>query len=118
MKSGLSKEELKKFGFQNLLTYIYLIKLIISYKFKTKVKMKNKNKNKMKSLKRRMNRTAILAFYLKRTRRGDVQRIANETGYSESHISNVKAGRRRITNEIADSMYYISRRRVRQEQYA
>jgi len=59
-----------------------------------------------------------LSFYSKRTRRGDIQRIAEETGYSESHISNVKAGRRRITNEIANAMYYISRRRVRQEQYA
>jgi len=75
-------------------------------------------KQKQKSLKRRMNRTAILSFYSKRTRRGDIQRIAAETGYSESHISNVKAGRRRINNEIANAMYYISRRRVRQEQYA
>ena len=79
--------------------------------------MKNK-KNKMKSLKRRMNRTAILSFYSKRTRRGDVQRLAAETGYSESHISNVKAGRRRITNDIADAMYYLSRRRVRQGEFA
>ena len=75
-------------------------------------------KQKQKSLKRRMNRTAILSFYSKRTRRGDIQRIAEETGYSESHISNVKAGRRRINNEIANAMYYISRSRVRQEQYA
>ena len=81
--------------------------------------MRNKKqKQNQKSLKRRMNRTAILSFYSKRTRRGDIQRIAEETGYSESHISNVKAGRRRITNEIANAMYYISRRRVRQEQYA
>lgn len=72
----------------------------------------------MKSLKRRMNRTAILSFYSKRTRQGDVQRIAEATGYSESHISNVKAGRRRINDTIADAMYYISRRRVRQEQFA
>ena len=77
-----------------------------------------KSKKNQKSLKRRMNRTAILSFYSKRTRRGDIQRIAEETGYSESHISNVKAGRRRINNEIANAMYYISRRRVRQEQYA
>lgn len=77
-----------------------------------------KRKNKMKSLKRRMNRTAILSFYTKRTRRGDVQRLADETGYSESHISNVKNGRRRINNTIANAMYYISRRRVRQGEFA
>lgn len=75
-------------------------------------------KSKTKSLKRRMNRTAILSFYSKRARRGDNQRIAEMTGYSESHISNVKAHRRRINDTIANAMYYISRRRVRQEQYA
>ena len=72
----------------------------------------------MKSLKRRMNRTAILAFYMARARRGDNQRLAQETGYSESHISNVKTRRRRINDDIANAMYYISRRRVRQEQVA
>jgi hypothetical protein len=80
--------------------------------------MKTSKKTKVKSLKRRMNRTAILSFYSKRVRRGDGKRLAEETGYSESHISNVKAGRRRITNEIANAMYYLSRRRVRQEQPA
>ena len=75
-------------------------------------------KQKMKSLKRRMNRTAILRFYQMRTRRGDVKRLADETGYSESHISNVKAGRRRINTRIANAMYYLSRRRVRQEEFA
>jgi len=75
--------------------------------------MQNK-KQKQKSLKRRMNRTAILAFYMARARRGDNQRIAAETGYSESHISNVKARRRRINDEIANAMYYVSRRRVKQ----
>lgn len=70
---------------------------------------------KRPSLKRRMNRTAILSFYNHRSRRGDVTRIADETGYSVSHISNVKAGRRRINNEIANAMYYVSRRRVKQD---
>lgn len=79
--------------------------------------MKNK-KSKVKSLKRRMNRTAILRFYLMRARRGDGQRLAAETGYSESHISNVKHGRRRINNDIANAMYYISRNRVRQGEFA
>ena len=74
-----------------------------------------KNKKKTMSLKKRMNRTAILSFYKKRELRGDNARLSEETGYSESHISNVKAGCRRITNELANAMYYISRRRVRQE---
>ena len=70
-----------------------------------------KKNKKTLSLKKRMNQTAILAFYKKRELRGDNTRLSYETGYSESHISNVKAGRRRITNELADAMYYISHRR-------
>ncbi len=77
-----------------------------------------RNKKTQKSLKRRMNRTAILSFYTHRSLRGDGVRLAEETGYSESHISNVKAGRRRINNEIADAMYYLSRRRNKQESFA
>lgn len=69
-----------------------------------------------KSLKRRMNRTAILRFYRYRSLRGDLTRMSEKTGYSISHLSNVKAGRRKINDKIANTMYYISRRRVRQEQ--
>lgn len=79
--------------------------------------MKRK-KNKFKSLKRRMNRTAILRFYLNRNRRGDGVRLSEETGYSESHISNVKAGRRRVTTQLANAMYYLSRRRQRNEEFS
>ena len=77
-----------------------------------------KTNYRSQSLKRRMNRTAILRFYLMRARRGDVKRLAEETGYSESHISNVKAGRRRINTRIADAMYYMARRRNKQECFA
>lgn len=76
--------------------------------------MARKSKKKQPSLKRRMNRTAILSFYNNRSLRGDNVRLSYETGYSESHISNVKAGRRRINDTIANAMYYISRRRVKQ----
>lgn len=77
-----------------------------------------KSKSKQKSLKRRMNNTAILSFYSRRSMLGDGQRISEMTGYSESHISNIKAGRRRINSDVADAMYYISRRRQRQEEPA
>jgi hypothetical protein len=76
-----------------------------------------KSKNQ-KSLKRRMNNTAILSFYSRRSMLGDATRISEMTGYSESHISNVKAGRRRINSDIANAMYSISRRRQRQEERA
>ena len=77
-----------------------------------------KSKSKQKSLKHRMNNTAILSFYSRRSMLGDGQRISEITGYSESHISNVKAGRRRINSDIANAMYQISRRRQRQEEPA
>jgi hypothetical protein len=75
-------------------------------------------KSNARPAKRRMNNTAILMFYNARSRRGDNQRLAERTGYSESHISNVRTGRRSINDTIANAMYYISRNRVRQEQYA
>jgi len=65
------------------------------------------------SLKRKLNRTACLAFYNARLSHGDVDRLAETTGYSTSHISNVLAGRRKVSNALADAMYSISRRRVK-----
>jgi hypothetical protein len=64
-------------------------------------------------LKRKMNRTACLAFYNARLSQGDTDRLAEITGYSTGHISNVIAGRRSISNSLADAMYSISRRRVK-----
>lgn len=65
------------------------------------------------SLKRKMNRTACLAFYNARLFHGDVDRLAETTGYSTGHISNVIAGRRKVSNALADAMYSISRRRTK-----
>ena len=76
-------------------------------------------KSNAKPAKRRMNNTAILMFYRARTRRGDNQRLSDKTGYSESHIVNVREGRRNINDTIANAMYYVSRQRLKnQEQYA
>jgi hypothetical protein len=86
--------------------YIERVKKI-SYKFKNKNKMK-----KTKSLKRRMNKTAILSFYNARKRNGDNSRLSEMTGYSPSHVSNVTAGRRSVNADLAEAMYSISRRRV------
>ena len=67
-----------------------------------------------KQLKRKMNRTAVLSFYNARKRNGDATRLSEMTGLSTSHISNVTAGRRSINIELADAMYSISRRRVKE----
>ena len=62
---------------------------------------------------RRLNSTVKLAFYNARKRSGDTQRIADMTGYSVSHVSNIVNGNRSINPDVASAMYNISRRRQR-----
>lgn len=57
-----------------------------------------------------MNTTAKLAFYNVRRRENDNARIAFETGFSSSHVSNVLSGRRR-NSSIVNEAYQISFRR-------
>jgi ABC-type molybdenum transport system ATPase subunit/photorepair protein PhrA len=60
---------------------------------------------------RRLNSTAKLAFYNARKRSGDTQRIADMTGYSTSHITNIVNGNRSVNDDVASAMYNITRRR-------
>ena len=60
---------------------------------------------------RRLNSTAKLAFYNARKRSGDTQRIADMTGYSTSHITNIMNGNRSVNSDVASAMYNITRRR-------
>jgi hypothetical protein len=64
-----------------------------------------------------LNRTAKLSFFNNRKRNGDVTRIADETGYSVSHISNMISGTRRVTDEVANAMYNLTRRRIKNSEY-
>jgi len=63
--------------------------------------------------KNKLNRSAKLTFYNARKRQGDVTRLNENTGYSPSHINNVLAGRRSVPQELANEMYNISRRRIK-----
>jgi hypothetical protein len=65
-----------------------------------------------------MNRTAKLAFFKARKRTGDTIRIAEETGYSVSHVSNMTSGTRRVTNPVANAMYMLTRRRIKNSELA
>jgi len=65
-----------------------------------------------------LNRTSKLAFYAARNRKGDVTRLAEAIGYSTSHISNVLAGRRSVPQELANEMYRISSRRMKNSEKA
>ena len=65
-----------------------------------------------------LNRTAKLAFYKARRRQGDVNRISDETGYSPRMIYYTLSGERRVNDTIANAMYMVSRRRMKNEEYA
>jgi len=62
---------------------------------------------------RKLNRTAKLAFYNARQRQGDTARLAETTGYSVSHVSNIINGRRSVNQDVANAMYNMSRRRMK-----
>jgi len=62
---------------------------------------------------RKLNRTAKLAFYNTRQRKGDTTRLAETTGYSVSHVSNIINGRRSVNQDVANAMYNMSRRRMK-----
>lgn len=62
---------------------------------------------------RRLNNTAKLAFYTARKRSGDNTWLAEATGYSISHVSNVKNGKRNVNDTLANAMYNLTRRRMK-----
>jgi hypothetical protein len=62
-------------------------------------------------MKKNMNRTAKLAFFTARKKSGDATHIAENTGYSYSHIVNIMNGHRSVPQPVADVMYNISRKR-------
>ena len=60
-----------------------------------------------------LNRTAKLSFFKNRQRNGDVAKLAETTGYSERMIYYVLAGERRVNQIIANAMYNLTRRRLK-----
>jgi hypothetical protein len=59
-----------------------------------------------------------LSFFTHRQKTGDLTRLSEETGYSVSHLSNITSLRRKVTNEIANAMYMLTRRRAKNSEYA
>ncbi len=64
-----------------------------------------------------LNRTAKLSFFKNRQRSGDVTKIAETTGYSERMVYYILAGERRVNQIIANAMYNLTRRRMRNEEF-
>jgi hypothetical protein len=65
-----------------------------------------------------LNRTAKLSFFTHRQKQGDLTRLSEETDYSVSHLSNITNGRRRVNDTIANAMYMLTRRRVKNTEFA
>jgi len=59
----------------------------------------------------KLNPKEKVAFYSTRVRKGDNDKLSNVTGYSVSHIINVRAGRRTPPSSLAEAMFKLSRRR-------
>ena len=67
---------------------------------------------------RRLNKTAKLAFYTARERQGDTARLAETTGFTTRFINYVKAGERSINDTLANEMYNVARRHVKNSELA
>jgi len=65
-----------------------------------------------------LNRTAKLAFYKARRRSGDVTRLSEETGYTSRFVYYILNGERRINQTIANAMYNLTRRRIKNNESA
>jgi hypothetical protein len=66
----------------------------------------------------RLNKTAKLAFYTARNRQGDTARLAEATGFTTRFVNYVLAGERNVNDTLANAMYNISRRRVKNSELA
>jgi hypothetical protein len=64
-----------------------------------------------------LNRTAKLSFFKNRQRQGDIQKIAETTGYSERMIYYIVSGERKVNQTVANAMYNLTRRRTRNEEF-
>jgi hypothetical protein len=67
---------------------------------------------------RRLNKTAKLAFYTARKRNGDTTRLAEATGYTTRYVNYVMRGERGVNQTLANEMYNISRRRMKNSELA
>jgi hypothetical protein len=66
----------------------------------------------------RLNKTAKLTFYTARSRKGDTARLAETTGFTTRFVNYVKSGERSVNDTLANAMYSLSRRRVKNSELA
>ena len=66
----------------------------------------------------RLNKTAKLAFYTARKRQGDTAKLAENTGLTARFVNYVLAGERSVNDVLANAMYNLSRRRVKNSELA
>lgn len=59
----------------------------------------------------KLNKTAKLAFYTARKRKGDTKLLSERTGLTTRYINYVLKGERGIGKELAKEMYKMTKRR-------
>jgi hypothetical protein len=52
-----------------------------------------------------------LDFYMERQRKGDIERLAESTGFTTRFVYYVRAKQRNVNEVLANTMYNLSRRR-------
>jgi hypothetical protein len=60
-----------------------------------------------------LNRTAKLAFYNARERKNDTNQLSEITGYTPRFINYVKKGERKVNDTLANAMYNLAKKRVK-----
>ena len=66
----------------------------------------------------RLNKTAKLAFYTARSRRGDTAKLSENTGFTTRFVNYVLAGERSVNDTLANAMYNLTRRRLKNSELA
>lgn len=62
---------------------------------------------------RNLNKDAKLAFYASRERKGDSLRLSKLTGFTVRFVNYVRSNGRNVNQPLANAMYNISRRRMK-----
>lgn len=62
---------------------------------------------------RKLDKKAKLAFYSSRERKGDTNRLADTTGFTVRFVNYVRANERNVNQSLANAMYNMSRRRMK-----
>lgn len=62
-------------------------------------------KNKKIMMAKKLSLNEKVSYFKTRKQPGDITNVADDTGYSVSHVSNIVAGRRNVNEVIGNALY-------------